>query len=191
MNTKRRIGATFAALSLVIVTAGLAYAETATVTVSGGTLSATVADVPLSSVTLDGTDQISTSASGSNSLSAQDSRGTGAGWNLTIDSTDFTDGGSPLRTIDISVVGQEFRIQLLDAKIGVTAGNTQPTSLVTALTTIPTTGVSTLKFTSIAADTGMGTYTMAPDFELDVAAETYVGSGTYTATITVTAGTGS
>jgi hypothetical protein len=176
-----------AALSLVVVTAGVAYAETATMTVSGGTLSVTAADVALSAVTLDGTDKTSTSASGSNAWTAQDSRGTGAGWHLTIDSTDFTDGGTPLRTIDISSADQEFKVQLLDANIAVTSGNTKPTSSVTALTAIPEAPAAALTFASAAVDAGMGSYTLNPNFELEVPAATFVGSGTYTATITVTA----
>lgn len=144
------------------------------------------ANVTLSAVTLDGTDKTATSASGSNAWSAQDSRGTGVGWNLTIDSTDFTDGGTPLRTIDISAADQEFKVQLLDANIAVTAGNTKPTSSATALTLIPTAPAAALKFASAAVNAGMGSYTLNPNFELEVPAETFVGTGTYTATITVT-----
>ena len=187
MSTKRKLAALVAALSLVVVTAGVAYAETATVTVSAGSLSVTAANVTLSAVALDGTDKTATSASGSNSWSAQDSRGSGAGWHLTIDSTDFTDGGTPLRTIDISAADQEFKIQLLDANVAVTAGNAKPTSSATALTAIPEAPATALTFASAALNAGMGSYTLNPNFELEVPAETYVGSGTYTATITVTA----
>ena len=187
MSTKRKLAALAAALSLVVVTAGVAYAETATMTVSGGTLSVTAANVTLSAVTLDGTDKTSTSASGANAWSAQDSRGTGVGWHLTIDSTDFTDGGTPLRTIDISSADQEFKVQLLDANIAVTSGNTKPTSSATVLTAIPEAPAAALTFASAAVDAGMGSYTLNPNFELEVPGETYVGSGTYTATITVTA----
>jgi hypothetical protein len=190
MSTKRKLAGLLAGLSLVVVTAGVAYAETATMTVSGGTLSVTAANVTLSAVTLDGTDKTATSASGSNAWSAQDSRGTGAGWHLTIDSTDFTDGGTPLRTLNISAADQQVKIQLLDANIAVTAGNTKPTSSVTALTAIPEAPATALTFTSAATDAGMGSYTLNPNFELEVPAETYVGSGTYTATVTVTAVSG-
>jgi len=186
----KRILATFAVLAVLAVTAVAVYAETATVTVTGGTLSVTPANVTLSAVTLDGTDQLSTSASGSNSWSATDARGTGAGWNLTIDSTDFTDGGTPVRTINISAADQQFKIQLLDANIAVTAGNTKPTSSATTLTAIPEAPAAGLKFVSAAADTGMGTYAINPNFELAVPAETYVGTGTYTATVTVSAVSG-
>lgn len=176
-------------LVTVALLAGLAiaaYAETATVTITGGSLSVTAANVSLGGVTLDGTDQTSTSAAGSNNWSAVDARGTGAGWNLTIDSTDFSDGGT--YSIDISSADQEFKIQLLDGNITVTAGNTQPASQVTSLTAIPEAPAAALKFASAAVDTGMGTYAINPNFELEVPAETY--AGTYTATITVSAVSG-
>ena len=174
-------------LLLLVASAATVYAETASVGVTGGSLSVTAANVTLSAVTLNGTDQTSTSAAAANTWTGIDARGTGVGWNVTIDSTDFTDGGTPLRTIDISVADQESKIQLLDANIATTAGNGVPTSSATTLTAIPTTGISSLKFVSAAIDAGMGTYTMQPNFELEVRAETFVGTGTYTATITVTA----
>ena len=179
----RKLATTIAILAVLSVTAVAVYAETASVTVTGGTLSVTPADVTLSGVTLDGTDQTSTSASGSNNWSATDARGTGAGWNLTIDSTDFSDGGTD--TIDISSADQEFKIQLLDANITVTAGNTKPTSQVTALTAM---SAAALKFASAAVDEGMGTYAINPNFELEVPAEIYDAS--YTATITISAVSG-
>ena len=179
----RKLIATIAILALLAVTALTVYAETASVTVSGGSLSVTPADVTLSGVTLNGADQTATSASGSNSWSATDARGTGAGWNLTIDSTDFSDGGT--NTIDISSANQEFKIQLLDANITVTTGNTKPTSSVTSLTAIPEAPAAALKFVSAAVDEGMGTYAINPNFELEVPAETVAAS--YTATITISA----
>ena len=177
-------------LLLMVVTAATVYAETATLGVTGGSLSITAANVTMSAVTLDGTDQTSTSAAGSNTWTAVDGRGTGVGWNVTIDSTDFTDGGAPLRTIDISVADQEFKIQLLDSNIAVTFGNAVPTSSATSLTPIPTNPAAALKFVSAATDAGMGTYTLNSNFELEVRAETFLGTGTYTATIVVTAVTG-
>ena len=134
MRIKRKVGVLLAVMALLAVTAGVAAAEDATVTVTGGSLSVTAANVALSGVTLDGIDQTSTSASGSNTWSATDARGTGVGWHLTIASGDFSDGGTNL--IDISAADQEFKIQLLDANINVTAGNTKPTSSATALTGI-------------------------------------------------------
>ena len=178
----KRIALLMAGVALLAVGAISAFAETATMTISGGALSVTPANVTLSAVTLDGTDQTSTSASASNTWTAVDARGTGVGWNLTILSTDFTSGA---KSLDISAADQEFKIQLSDANVTVTAGNTKPTSSVTALTAIPK--VTALKFVSAAVNAGMDTYSLAPNFELEVPAETFVSTGTYTATITITA----
>jgi len=185
MFRKRRTAVAVGVIVLAMAAASVAYAETASVTVTGGSLSVAAADVTLSEVTLDGADQTATSASGSNAWSAIDARGSGLGWNLTIDSTDFSDGGT--RSIDVSAADQLFKIQLLDANVGVTAGNTKPTSSVTTLTAIPEAPAAALKFASAAVNTGMGSYTLAPNFELMVPAETFVGAAAYTATITITA----
>ena len=173
-------------LALLIVTATTVLAETATVAITGGTLSFSSDNVSLSGVTLGGSDTTSTSASGSNSWSAVDATGSGAGWNVTIDATDFTDGSS--HTLDISDTSQEFKIQLLDNDITVTSGNTKPVSQVTSLTAIPESPAAALKFVSAATDTGMGTYAISPSFELEIPAETYAGS--YSSTVTITAVSG-
>ncbi len=157
-----------------------AYAESATVSLLAGTLSETIANVTLTTTTLNGLDQTTTSASGSNSWTAADATGSGNGWNLTIEATDFSDGGS--QAIDIDAGDQAFQIQLLDGNVGVTAGNTQPTSSVGTLTSMAS--GTPLKFLSAAAGDGMGTYTLAPNFSLMLPAELY--AGTYTSTITVT-----
>ena len=84
---KKRIVAILAVLAL-MAGAAVASAESATVTISGGTLAEAITAVALPGVTLDGTDQTTTDTS--NAWTAEDPRGTGAGWNLTIASTDFT-----------------------------------------------------------------------------------------------------
>jgi hypothetical protein len=181
----KRIVALLVVTGLLATTAAVVYAENATVTVTAGTLSVTPADVTLSEVILDGTDKTATSASGSNSWAAEDPRGTGVGWHLTIDATDFTDAG---KTIDVSSADQEFKIQLLDANIAVVSGNAKPTSSVTSLTAIPEAGGTALTFASAAVNEGMGSYTLNPNFELEVPA--YILAGNYSSTITVSAVSG-
>lgn len=181
----KRIVALLVVTGLLATTAAVVYAENATVTVTAGTLSVTPADVTLSEVILDGTDKTATSASGSNSWAAEDPRGTGVGWHLTIDATDFTDAG---KTINISATDQEFKIQLLDANIAVVSGNAKPTSSVTSLTAIPEAGGTALTFASAAVNEGMGSYTLNPNFELEVPA--YILAGNYSSTITVSAVSG-
>ena len=257
---KKRILATLAVLAL-MAGAAVASAESGTVVVSGGSLGETITAVSLAGVTLDGTDKTTTDTT--NSWTAEDPRGTGAGWHLTIAATDFTsddvqevftDGvngtftltysgqttaaineddtaatvetriealstvtaatvtgtgissnpwvirfdtstGSgimtstdttlastvTLATIDISVADQQFQITLADGNVAVVAGDTKPTSSVTTKTDI---GDATVTFLSAATDTGMGSYTLNPDLELEVRAEVY--PATYTSTITVT-----
>lgn len=188
----KRILTLFAITAVFVLTAAVAYAvdQDASVTITGGSLSVTPADVTLSGVTLDGTDKTSTSAFGDNAWTAEDARGTGVGWNVTIISTDFEDGSTPAKTIDISEADQKFKIQVEDANITVIAGNTKPTTSVAVLTDIPFTGDTPLKIVSAAADAGMGEYNIPPGFSLMVPAETYVGTGTYTATMTIAIATG-
>ena len=264
----KRLLTLFAIAAVFVLTAAVASADSSTVTVSGGSLAESIANVPLTGVTLDGTDKTTTNTS-SNSWTAEDPTGTGAGWHLTITSTDFTSedvqevyntgdttdtftltygtGGTPttgdidwdasaadidaalilltditavtvtgsgtssspwvirfdtvavsdtlvavdtgegmtstitLATIDISEDDQRFTIEMQIGDIGVTYGNTQPTSSVTTAANITDSAVT---FLSAAVDTGMGSYTLDPDFELEVRAEVYAAA--YTATITVT-----
>ncbi|RLD05836.1 MAG: hypothetical protein DRI32_03635 [Chloroflexi bacterium] len=174
------------ALSLLAVSAFSVAADSGTIDLIGGTLSVTTADVVMSSVTLDGTNQVSISPASSNNWTATDARGSGAGWNLAISATNFSDGAG--QEIDISQPDTEFKIQLLDADVTVINGNAKPTSLVTTLTPIPNAG--TLKFLSAATGEGMGSYAIHPSFALEIPADLHVGAGGYTSTITVTAVTG-
>ena len=111
-----------------------------------------------------------------------------AGQNImTADDGSLTGGTSTiaLETIDISVADQQFGITLADGDITIIAGNTKPTSSVTTLTDIAD---ATVTYVSAATDTGMGSYAIDPDFDLEVRAEVY--EGTYTATVTLTNVTG-
>ena len=182
----RRIVAFLVVAGLLAAMAATVYAETATVTVSSDSLSVYPANVALSTVVLDGSDKISTSPYTSNAWVAEDARGTGAGWNVTIEATDFSDGGT--NTIDISEPDQEFKIQIEDANITVVYGNTKPTSSVTSMTAIPTAGGTPLKIVTAALNAGMGRYNIPPAFELEVRAETV--AAVYTSTITVAINTG-
>ena len=110
-------------------------------------------------------------ASGSGIMTADDTNLTGQTLGTTI----------VLETIDISVADQQFGITLADADITIIAGNTKPTSSVTTLTDIAD---ATLTYISAATDTGMGSYAIDPNFDLEVRAEVY--AGTYVATVTLT-----
>ena len=102
---------------------------------------------------------------------------------MTADDGSLTGGTSTitLALLDISVADQQFQITLADGDVAVVAGNTKPTSSVTSKTDIAD---NTVTFLSAAVNTGMGSYTLDPDLELEVPAQTH--AATYTSTITVT-----
>jgi len=78
-------------LSAALLTLGApAAASAATATANGGALSLTTSAAPSFGVTLDGTDQTGTYTVPS---TVTDARGTSAGWNLTLTSTQFSTGG--------------------------------------------------------------------------------------------------
>ena len=182
----KRIVALLVVTGLLATTAAVVYAETATVTVTSDALTVDANDVALSTVVMDGTDKVSTSPYTSNAWVAEDARGTGVGWNVTIEATDFSDGAS--HTIDISEPDQEFKIQIENANIETVYGNGPPTSSVTSMTVIPTAGGTPLKILSAAVGAGMGQYNTPPAFELEVRAETVAAA--YTSTITVAINSG-
>ncbi len=90
-----------------------------------------------------------------------------------------------LATIDISVADQQFGITLTDANVAVVTGNIQPASSVTGGQDIAD---ATVSFLAAPTDTGMGSYTLAPSFTLEVRAETYAGAYTATVTVAIVAG---
>ena len=129
-------------------------------------------------VTLNGTAQTTTASVGT--FTVTDARGTGVGWNVTVQATQFTMTGHTLPMNSISMPAPTV------AKIDSTSGNTP------SITTGPylIDNASAVKITSAAADgTGMGSYTFTPGtLTLSIPANAY--AGTYTSTVTVSVVTG-
>jgi len=172
-----------AAALLLIALAGLAGAERAraiaiTGTVTGGTtLSASSTGAPSFGLTLNGTDQTATYT-----LPAQaiDPRGTGAGWNLTVTSTQFSDGaghtfpaGASSITAATNACGTSSTCTAATNSVGYTsltlpAGPTAPPAV---------------KFFNAATNTGMGKIDVSTTVSVAVPANVF--AGTYTSTVTV------
>jgi DNA-binding beta-propeller fold protein YncE len=146
---------------------------TATSSLHPGVLSfvTTPANLTFPAVTLDGTDQ---STSASLPLDIGDNTGTGAGWNVTITSTQFSDGSATLPSSATSVdtapsascdVGASCTPATLSANVTypltIPAGSTAPTAT---------------RLYSAAAGSGMGDQTIAPDFTLAVPADAAAGA---------------
>ena len=159
----------------------LGASATVTGSVNAGTLSIATSATPSFSVTLDGTDK---SGSYTVPTTVTDATGGGAGWNLTITSTQFTTGGGSPHTLatnasSVTGVSSSCVTTCVDPTnsitypVGVPAGSTPPTAV---------------KYFNAAAATGQGKFTNTPSVNVSVPASTAVGS--YNSTLTLAAITG-
>ena len=165
----------------VALTGGLDKTDTptgavvASVSVLGGGLTNTAQNIAFGNVSLGGADQ--TIPATAAVWQAQDARGTGDGWNVTLSSTSFTGAGTI--TVD------NFKVRQQQAQVVTVGGNAAPTSQVLSFQSLSGTP---LKMLSATGGAGMGTYDYTPDFQLTVPAST--AAGAYTANVTVTINSG-
>ena len=159
------------ALALVATSAALAATLTATATVTGTAgISLNLPSNPSISSTLDGTDQTATYAP---VLGVVDARGTGAGWNLTVAATNFSDGsGHTLAPGTITGVTAACK-----------AGNSCTAATSSGITYPLTVGGTSAKFFNAAANTGLGKIDVTPTFSVSIPGNAY--AGTYTSTVTL------
>jgi hypothetical protein len=170
-------GLVVVAAALLVTSTAVASDITATATVNAGTLSLSTSATPSVSATLDGTDK---TPNYTLPMTVSDGTGSGAGWNVTVTSTQFTTGGGTPRTLSTSA----------SSATGVTsvcAGGTctDPTNSITYPFTVPAAAVApaAVKLYNAAANTGMGSFTVTPTVQVSIPANTY--AGTYTSTVTV------
>lgn len=177
-RTSLRLGAILvAAAAFAFPASALAATAESTGTITAGSLSLTTTATPTFSATLNGTNQTPTYTL---PMTVEDSTGSGAGWNTTITSTQFTTGGETPRTLATTA----------SSMTGVTSecaeGTcTNPTNAITYPLTVPAaaTPPAAVKFFNAAANTGMGKFTLTPTVGVSVPANTY--AGTYTSTVTL------
>lgn len=170
-------------LSLVTVAAAgapagaLAADAPVTGSITGGDLSLTTAATPSFSATLNGTNQAKTYTIPS---VLTDTRGSGAGWNTTITSTQFVSGSRTLATSASTMTslvntcasgGAACTIE--DNAVALPVG--VPAAAVTAPTAV--------KYHNAAADSGLGTFDHTPTVSVALPATTFAGS--YTSTVTL------
>ncbi|HUQ78657.1 MAG TPA: WxL domain-containing protein [Patescibacteria group bacterium] len=152
-------------------------ADTVTQAVTAGTRSASVADLTLASVAYSHSGQSST---GSMTLTADDSSGSGAGWNVTIISSAFvysgSNGGTNIAASNFSLTSAATPVQTAGQAVDTTDG---PYASVTS-------GALNAARKTVAANAGFGqgTYTQALGVSLTIPAQSRV--GTYTGTLTTT-----
>ena len=165
-----------AAISLVAATAALAGTLTATATVTGTAgISLNLPANPSISSTIDGSDQ---TASYSPILGVVDARGTGAGWNLQISATTFSDGsGHTLAPGTVTGAAQACHSGS-SCTAATSSGISYPLTI---------TGTAA-KFFNAALNTGMGKIDVTPTIQVAIPGSAY--AGTYTSTVTLATATG-
>lgn len=179
---------TLAGLGLTAVITALAAmpvlaVDTVTQAVNAGTRSASVADTTLTAVTYSHSAQTNT---GSLTLTADDSSGTGAGWNVTILSSAFaytgTNGGTAIPAANFSITSAAAPTMTAGQAIDATGGPKVPAT--------GSTGTLDVARKTIQANAGFGqgTYTQALGVSLNIPAQSR--AGTYTGTLTVTISSG-
>jgi len=178
------------------VLAALGYSEaagaatsaspTVTGTVSGGALSVATSAAPTFSANLATGDQTPTYTL---PLTATDTTGTGAGWNLTITSTQFTTGGATPHTLATNASTVTSTPPLTVACVAGTTC-TNPTNAVTYPLGVPAgaTAPTAVKMFNAAANTGLGAFTVTPTVGVFVPASTFAGSYSSTLTVSIVSG---
>jgi hypothetical protein len=161
--------------TLTAATAAVAGTLTATATVTGAAgMSMALPSNPSLSSTLDGTDQL---VSWSGALGIVDARGTGAGWNLTMAATSFSDGaGHTLAPGSVAAVSAACH------------GGNACTAATNSVTYPLTLSGTAAKFFNAAAGTGLGKVDVTPTVEVAIPGNAY--AGTYTSTVTLSAVSG-
>ena len=163
-----------AALSLLLVGPAVAAGDTTSATVTGGELSITTPladDFEGRSIT--GADQLTTASLAAFTVS--DLRGSGAGWHVTVDATQFTGVSHNLATGSLTMSAPT--VASPDTLSPDPTINTGPYTIDVA---------SPVTIASAAIDTGMGNYDFsATTLTLSLPADVY--ADTYTSTVTLTA----
>jgi hypothetical protein len=168
--------------ALILVSAAVAGHITATATVTGaGSIALSSGATATLTDVLDGSDQ---TVGYTVPLNLTDARGSGAGWNLTLTSTTFTDASSHTLSTTASTIAS--------VAMACVGGNscTAATNSITYPVTVPAaaTAPAAVKVFNSALNTGMGKLTVTPTIDVAIPGNSY--AGTYTSTLTVAAVSG-
>jgi hypothetical protein len=152
-------------------------------TCTGGSLTLTPQSVQFNSATLNGLDKTVTTSNNPTTLTPSDQRGSGAGWNITLTSTQFTTG---TRTLSTSATTLTSVNENNDA--GTCIG---PTNSVTGYPITVPAGAgppTAVKIYNAAANTGEGDAQVTVNFSLALPASAFAGHYTSTWTFTIATG---
>ena len=158
-------------------------ANTVSQTINAGTRSASLADLSLAAVNYSHSAQTS---AGTMALTADDSSGTGFGWNVTVQSSAFaysgTNGGTAIPAANFSITSAGTAASTAGQAVNVVGGPNPPAT--------GSTGTLDAVRKTIAAGPGFGqgTYTQNLGVSLAIPAQARVGTYTGTMTVTISAG---
>jgi len=181
MKSHRSIGLVrvFLVAALCMMTGSAFAADSVTQTVTGGARSASIADLVLGTLSYSHDAQVQT---GTMTLTADDSTGTGAGWNVTIEASDFvysgTAGGADISAANFSITTADAPAMTAGMAVDATNGPKVPASGATGALD------SARKVIQADASYGLGTYTQDLETELSLPEQTR--AGTYASMLTVT-----
>lgn len=157
----------------------------AEVTIQGGALGIVVpaSSIDFGTISIDGT--VKTLTSNLDNMTIEDFTGTGNGWNVTVQSSQFTDGVNTLPSSSLELKGIDTITPL---------GTTSPLPTVSGIAPYAIDGGSALKILSSATNQGMGKFDvafLADALELTIDTNTVKTTGVpYQSTITWTLVTG-
>jgi hypothetical protein len=158
-------------------------ANTVTETLDGGTRTASIADLVLGNVNYSHVNQTS---SGTMALSVDDSTGSGDGWNVTVQSSDFVYSGSNDGT---DIPAANFSITTSDAPTRV-AGQAIDVDNGPKVPVAGSTGTLDQARKVIQADASYGSGTYGQDLDVSLVVPGLSRVGTYTGTLVVTISAG-
>ena len=158
-------------------------ADSVTQAVTAGARTASVADASMASAVSSHAIQ---SVTGTMTLTADDSSGSGAGWNVTILSSDFAYtaggmGGSAIPATGFALTSLGLPAMTAGQAVNVTAGNGPEATLASGSLNLAR------KVILAGVGYGVGTYTQALGVSLSIPADSRVGTYTGTLTTSITA----
>jgi hypothetical protein len=178
-RTRAAIGVAAGLLIAATVAAPVMAADTVIQVINGGARTASVADLTLTPLTYSNNAQAN---AGTMTLTVDDSSGTGAGWNVTIQSSAFVysgaNSGTNIPAANFSLTSAATPVMTAGQAVDVTNGPKVPASSPVGSLD------SARKVIQANANYGLGTYTQSLGVSLNVPAQSR--AGTYTGTLTTT-----
>jgi hypothetical protein len=181
--TRHKLLAVIACATVFGAPAVASAATTVTGTVTGGALSITPPPTAAFSDNLASGDQTQTYPL---AIAANDLRGTGAGWNLTVTSTQFTSGSNTLAA-NASAISTAPTSACATGTCTATGGGSLTYPVAVPAGVGPPTAVKFFSTTGTSGG-GMGQFTITPSISVFVPGNSYAGS--YASTVTLAAVTG-